>query len=134
MLLTCHTLTCAHLISRAAVLAYADPSGAGLSSVQYMPRVCGYEPPAVRQPPSLPVLLYREFLELPELRPDTIATIREVLAQQARTEQVRWLPSTPPTRRSDQPKFPQVYQRVVLMQQLQLQLRPESQGGPEGGT
>lgn len=94
-----------HLDYWAAPLACADPLGAGLSSVQYMPRVCGYEPPAVRQPPSLPVLLYREFLELPELRPDTIATIREVLAQQARTEQVCGLPPTclQPANRANNP-------------------------------
>ena len=61
----------------------------GLSMVQYMPRVTAYEPLAVRTPPPLPVLLYRELLELPALGAETIGRIREVLAQQARTEQVR---------------------------------------------
>lgn len=55
-----------------------------------------YEPPVVRAAAPLPVLVYRELLELPALSGETIATIREVLAQQARTEQVRRLLSAPP--------------------------------------
>ncbi len=65
------------------------PAGAGLSSAQYLPRVMAYEPPAVRSAAPLPVLVYRELLELPALSAETISTIRDILAQQARTEQVR---------------------------------------------
>ncbi|KAG2498338.1 hypothetical protein HYH03_003597 [Edaphochlamys debaryana] len=65
------------------------PPGAGMSSVQYLPRVMGYEPPAVRQPAPLPVLLYRELLELPPLSQEAISNIREVLLNQTRTEQTQ---------------------------------------------
>ncbi|GIL71263.1 hypothetical protein Vretifemale_1865 [Volvox reticuliferus] len=64
------------------------PPGAGLSSVQYLPRILAYEPPSVRQPPPLPILIYRELLELPQLSSETVSNIREVLAQQAHAELV----------------------------------------------
>lgn len=65
--------------------------GTGLSSVQYLPRILAYEPPSLRQPSPLPVLVYRELLELPQLSADSVSAIREVLGQQARTELVRYV-------------------------------------------
>ena len=47
---------------------------------QYMPRVCAYEPPRTRLPPSSPVLAYREVVEHPQLSEAHVEVIRALLA------------------------------------------------------
>ena len=47
---------------------------------QYIPRVCAYEPPRTRPPPSSPVLAYREVVEHPHLTPSRVEAIRALLA------------------------------------------------------
>ncbi|GFH12673.1 uncharacterized protein HaLaN_08401 [Haematococcus lacustris] len=49
------------------------------SHYRYMPRVIAYEPPAPPRVPQLPVLLYREFVELPVIEPTTADAIRAAI-------------------------------------------------------
>ncbi|GFH07112.1 uncharacterized protein HaLaN_01867, partial [Haematococcus lacustris] len=62
-------------------LAMAGPNDGPLpySAYQYMPRVIAYEPPAPPRVPQLPVLLYREFVELPVIEPTTADAIRAAI-------------------------------------------------------